>query len=139
MPQRLETHERGAKVSPARAFVAGGLALAALGGAGGGVYFGLLSQSDAKTAGKLKDSLNSGSNACYRVTSTTCTALSNAAHDQGEHKTWSDRFYVASGVLAASAIATWFLWPRPSGSRTALHVAPAIGSGGLTLDVAAEF
>jgi hypothetical protein len=118
--------------------------VAALGGAGIasiflGVYFGLASQSNANDV-KGYQAAN-GSSACAHITpqnSQLCTTWNDAVNAQNKDAALSDGFYVAGGLLAAGAVATWFLWPKSSTSASATIV-PVVGPGGAGLTAVGSF
>jgi len=108
--------------------------VAALGGAGVasiflGVYFGLASQSNANDVKGYQ--ATNGPSACATITpmnSALCNTWNSAVNSQNRDNALSDGFYVAGGLLAAGAVATWFLWPK-SASASATIV-PVVGPGG---------
>jgi hypothetical protein len=104
----------------------GGLAVASI---AVGVYFGVQSRNDANAAAKDRNAVNDSS-ACASVMSSACSALNDAVQGQNRDATASAAFYIAGGVLAVGAVATWFLWPRSANrSMAALWIAPSIAPG----------
>ncbi len=120
------------------------ITVASLGAAGAasifvGVYFGLAAQSDANDV-KGYQSAN-GSSYCATITATnskTCSTWNSTVNSQNRDAAVSDGFYVAGGLLAAGAVATWFLWPRGSTSPSATIV-PVVGPGGAGLTAVGSF
>jgi hypothetical protein len=109
-PERAATPQ-GSSTSRAVAVVLVGTVAAV--SIGLGAYFALQSQSEASTADGFRR-LNSSSY-CAQVTSANsavCTQWNDAVQSQGRDATLSNVLYVAGGVLAAGAVATWFLWPK---------------------------
>jgi hypothetical protein len=96
-----------------------------------GVYFGVQSRNDADKAATYRS--QNGSSTCVSPMGgavATCTAWNNAVQAQNREATASAAFYIAGGVLAAGAVATWFLWPRSANRSTAaLWIAPSIAPG----------
>lgn len=97
-----------------------------------GVYFGVQSRNDANKAATYR-SENPPDTCASPVSSTLvplCSAWNNAVQGQNREETASVAFYIAGGVLAAGAVATWFLWPRSADrSRAAFWVAPSVAPG----------
>jgi hypothetical protein len=98
------------------------LALVAAGtvSVGLGVFFGLQSQSENRTANGIVSAAlmtHGGDGACTGRPSgdyvQKCPSLSSARDAQNRDAVISDVFYVAGGALALGAIATWLLWPKP--------------------------
>jgi hypothetical protein len=120
------------------------ITVASLGGAAAasvflGVYFGLAAQSDANDV-KGYQSAN-GSSACATITSQNsklCSTWNSTIDSQNRDAAVSDGFYVAAGLLAAGAVATWFLWPKGSTSPSATIV-PVVGPGGAGLTAVGSF
>jgi hypothetical protein len=104
----------------------------AVAGLGLGVLFGLQSQSDASTATAFRSKYPS--DACAKPTSAmsgTCAQWNDAVKGQNREATLSNVFYVAGAVLAAGAVATWFLWPKETrgGVSWVLPVVSPAGGG----------
>ena len=79
-------------------------------GIGLGAFFGLESQSDKSDAATLRGGVPS--NGCPTPsTNMTCQSLSDKVDAQNRDALVSDIMYVAGGVLAAGAVATFLLWP----------------------------
>ena len=108
-----------------------------------GVYFGLASQSNANQVRGYQ--ANNSSTECSHVTSanaTLCTNWNNALNAATRDTVVSDGFYVASGLLAAGAVALWFLWPRGSANEPAASTAvvvPVVGPGGVGMSAVVRF
>ena len=115
-----------------------------------GAYFTIQAQSDESTSGAFREQY--GKSACYRVTSSLCSQWNDALQAQSRDATLSDVFWVAGGVLAVGAAATWFFWPNdakragepssdgPSRSLSAtLRWMPTLGRGGGGLSVTGRF
>jgi hypothetical protein len=143
--------DQGSSTSRAVAVVALGTVAAA--SIGLGAYFGLQSQSEAGTADGFRKLTNSSSY-CAQVTSANsavCTQWNDAVQSQGRDATLSNVFYVAGGVLAAGAVATWLLWPKdpkvsygpsatPGGRpRLALRLVPIVETSGAGIGAAGHF
>jgi hypothetical protein len=100
-------------------------AVAALGGAAlvavaVGVYLGIKSQHDADRASQLRQDAGNASNSCVGgPASASCSDLDQTVHDQDREAIASDALYVTAGVLAAGAVAAWFLWPKRAASHAA--------------------
>jgi hypothetical protein len=61
-------------------------------------------------------------------TFTECANLNRTVSDQNREAVASDALYVSAGVLAAGAVAAWFLWPkRPPTAEAQVWVAPSLG------------
>jgi len=113
--------------SPARTITTASLGGAAVVAIGLGIYFGLQSRSEASSVNGYLS--GHGSSYCTVQTATnssTCTQWNNAYQAQNRDGVVSDVAYVAGGVLAAAAAATWFLWPRES-RGSAAWVLPEAG------------
>lgn len=104
-----------------------------------GVIYALRSQSDANDATALRN--GQGDASCQGSDTPRCNSLRSAVSAQSTDTGWATGFYVAGGVLAAGAVATWFLWPRsqaPSAPATATFV-PSAGPNGAGLTVVGSF
>jgi hypothetical protein len=113
----------------------GGAAVVSL---GLGVYFGLQSQSQASTARGYRQEY--GASYCAALTAgAPCPAWNDAVDAQNRDATLSDVFYVAGGVLAAGAVATWLLWPRETKGAGRAWVVPAVGARGAGIGAAGIF
>lgn len=105
----------------------GGLALVS---GGLGLAFGVASNNDANNAASLRTQ-----NPSCAAPTTGCQQLASAVNAQHSDHVTSEGFWIGSAVLAAGAVAAWFLWPRSadgSGSAAAvsLHVVPTAGPAG---------
>jgi hypothetical protein len=115
---------------------------AALGGAavvavGLGAYFGLQSRSNAETAQRYRD-MNGQAACANSMPPSFCGAWDSAVQAQNRDATASTILYVGAGVFAASAVATWFLWPR--GNRgTSAWLLPEVGPAGAGLGAGGRF
>jgi hypothetical protein len=80
-------------------------------GIGLGAFFGLQSQNDKSDAAGLRSGVSSSG--CQTPSaSMTCQQLSDKVDAQNRDALVSDILYVAGGVFAAGAVATFFLWPN---------------------------
>jgi hypothetical protein len=131
-PPAVVPPSEGAAPKPAafngtpRAITVIGVGAAAVGAAALGVAFGLQSQSSANTAAQLR---GNDPSACAGVDSASCSQLKDAVDAQNRNATLSAVFYVSSGVLAASALAAWLLWPTGSAPSKA-SIVPALAPAG---------
>jgi len=113
--------------SPARTITTASLGGAAVVAIGLGIYFGLQSRSEASSVnGYLSGHGSSYCTVPTAMNSSTCTQWNNAYQAQNRDGVVSDVAYVAGGVFAAAAVATWFLWPRES-RGSAAWVLPEAG------------
>jgi tetratricopeptide (TPR) repeat protein len=103
----------------ARTITVAVLGAAAVGSVVGGVLFGVQSQNDANQIASYQHQY--GSSYCSQVQNDPCAKWNSTKDDQNRSFYWSTGLYVAGGVLAAGAVATWFLWPHPSEPRSALR------------------
>jgi hypothetical protein len=109
-----------------------------------GAFFALQSQSDQSTAQGFRRN-NPSSSYCYPPPvadrSAACAAWNNAVQTQSNDFTLSSVFYAAGGVLAAGALATWFLWPKASSTADGASVGliPAAGPAGPGLSAVGRF
>jgi hypothetical protein len=111
-----------------------GAASAAL--VGVGAYFALQSQNEANTVDRYRSSY--GPSWCFQSTSDPCGPWNDAVQAQSRDATASNVLYVAGGVLAAGALATWFLWPK---ATTSAAVGPslAVSASGTALYATGHF
>jgi hypothetical protein len=91
-----------------------------------GLAFGIVSNNDASTASNLRQQ----NPACLGSTSPGCQQLASTTSSQHSAYVTSEGFWIGAGVLAVGAVATWFLWPRPSASASAFQIVPTAGPGG---------
>jgi hypothetical protein len=125
--------------SPARTITTASLGGAAVVAIGLGIYFGLQSRSEASSVnGYLSDHASSYCTAQATASSSTCTQWNNAYQAQNRDGVVSDVAYVAGGVFAAAAAATWFLWPRES-HGSAAWVLPEAGPSSAGLRAGVSF
>jgi tetratricopeptide (TPR) repeat protein len=125
-----------AGISTARIVTVAALGGLALVGVGLGINFGLSSSDNASEAQAFRATYPS--NYCStpaNAASTTCTQWNDAVRAQDRDLALSEGFYIAGAVLAAGAVATWFLWPKQS----AAVVVPSVGPAGAGLDVVGRF
>jgi hypothetical protein len=111
------------------------ITVTALGGAavvagGLGVYFALQSQSKASTADGYRATNPPGACATAPPASI-CQDWNDAVDAQNHFATASNVLYVSGAVLAAGAVATWFLWPKGNASPAAgsAQLMPLAGPG----------
>jgi hypothetical protein len=112
---------------------AGGAALVF---AGLGVVFALRSQSDANDASALRSGQPDSS--CQGLSTGRCASLKNAVDAQSSDTALAVGLYATAGVLAAGAVATWFLWPKPAASARA-SIAPLANANAAGLQVVGSF
>jgi hypothetical protein len=103
--------------SLAKIITVAGLGGTALLGVGLGAVYALRSQNDANDAATLRQGQSDSS--CQGSNSQRCASLASAVQSQSTDKGLATGFYITGGVLAAGAIATWFLWPRPQSAPAA--------------------
>jgi hypothetical protein len=103
---------------------------------GVGVYFAVQSQSEANTANGYLNRV--GPSGCFQSSVDPCQALFDARDAQSRDSTISNVFYVAGGVLAAGAVATWFLWPNTP-ARTSAARTLTFGASGTVLRLMGSF
>jgi hypothetical protein len=125
-------------VMSARHVVAASVALGALAAAGTGVYFLLQSNHDKSTAEGMRAGALSSPNACFNPAASVadqCQALNNAVHSQHDDMNVATGLFIGAGVLAAGAVATWFLFPRAHADEApaTVSVAPLHGGAGFVL------
>jgi hypothetical protein len=97
-----------------RHLTAAGLLVAGLGAAGVGLYFSVRAGQDGQSAANLRGSLPTS--ACTGASTPSCQSLADTVQSQHSETNAATGLFVGAGVLAAGAIATWFLWPGQSGS-----------------------
>lgn len=92
-----------------------------------GLGFGIASSNDSSTATTLRQQNPN----CAGFTTAGCQRLQSTTQAQHDEHVTSEVMWIVSGVLAAGAVATWFLWPKPSQSASAgVHVVPVASAGG---------
>lgn len=126
----------------ARHVVAASAAVGALAAAGVGVYFILQSNSDKSTAEGLRNGALSGSSTCTNPGASlvaSCQKLSNTVHSQHDEMNVATGLFIGAGVLAAGAVATWFLWPRAHADEPQTSGAIVPIPGGASLSVSGSF
>jgi hypothetical protein len=122
--------------SSTKLIVSGSLAGLAVVSAGVGLVFGLQSISKGNDAASLN--AQAGSTNCPAAGATICNGLKNDYDAQKTDSTLASVFYVAGGVLAAGAVATWLLWPQSSKTESG-WIAPSFGPGSLGMAAGARF
>lgn len=101
-----------------------------------GVAFGIASSNDASTATTLRQQNPS----CAGFTTPGCQQLQSTTQAQHDEHVASEVAWVFSGVLAAGAVATWFLWPKPvAGASAGVRVVPVVSAGGSGLTLVGRF
>ncbi|MGA3123272.1 MAG: hypothetical protein ABSF69_21070 [Polyangiaceae bacterium] len=112
--------------SPARAITVSALGAGAVVAAGIGVYLGLASQSDANHAATDRSQLT-GNSSCFGLsTNPSCTNLNDAVRAENRAATGSTTLYVTAAILAAGAVATWFLWPKGENGPQLAWILPEV-------------
>jgi hypothetical protein len=120
-----------ASLNPAKVITVTAIGGAAVIAAGLGVVFAIRSQSDAKDANNLRG--GQGDASCQPSTTGRCASLKNAVDAQSSDTSWAVGWYATAGVLAAGAVATWFLWPNARSARATLVPLTGPSTAGLTL------
>jgi hypothetical protein len=101
-----------------------------------GLGFGIASSNDASIATTLRQQNPN----CAGITTPGCQQLQSTTSAQHDEHVASEVAWIASGVLAAGAIATWFLWPKPAQSAsTGVRVVPVVSAGGSGLAAVGRF
>jgi hypothetical protein len=117
-------------------------ALGVLGVAGlvGGGYFLAQSGSQSSTASGLRAGIPSYQ-CMLTPSSSTCQQLSSAVSTEHGDTTAGAALLIGGGVLLASAIVTWLVWPKPAESPTTgvRWIAPAVGASAAALAVGGAF
>ncbi|MBV9946524.1 MAG: hypothetical protein JOZ69_06730, partial [Myxococcales bacterium] len=115
-----------------------GVSTAAVASVALGVYFALQSQSEKSTSDAFRASYREGG--CFRTPgSTPCTQWNDAVQAQSRDAALSNGFYIGGGVLAAAAVATWFLWPEDHRRARAAVLTPSLGPTGAGFIAAGRF
>jgi hypothetical protein len=101
--------------------------------AGLGLGFGVASSNDADTANTLRTQNPSCAGAA--ASSAGCQQLQSVTDSQHSEHVLSTAFWVTGGVLAAGAVAAYFLWPRASANgavsaSSSVSFVPGVGPGG---------
>lgn len=92
-----------------------------------GLGFGIASSNDASSAATLRQQNPN----CAGFTSAGCQQLQSTTQAQHDEHVTSEVAWIVSGVLAAGAVATWFLWPKPAqGASAGVRVVPTASAGG---------
>jgi hypothetical protein len=109
--------------------------LAVLAGAMG-LGYGIASSNDASSAATLRQQNPN----CTGFMTQGCQQLQSTTQSQHDEHVMSEAMWIASGVLAAGAVATWFLWPKPSqGTSAGVRVVPVVSAGGSGLVAVGRF
>jgi hypothetical protein len=115
---------------------------------GVGVFFGLQSQSEKSTADGILANpqpagLNGNASACHAPDASTnpmCQNLSDTRDAQNRDAVLNEVLYVAGGVLAAGAVASWFLWPKRQEEHVSkAWIVPTLGPGHAGVGVGGAF
>lgn len=88
-----------------------------------GAYFALQTQGEANTAAGFRQQYGNGG--CFNVTSPVCTEWNGTKQAQGRDASLSNAFYIAGGILAVGAVATWFLWPKEGAGADRTSATPS--------------
>jgi hypothetical protein len=111
---------------------------AAVVGIGAGILLGTEAHSHSTDADTLRATI--GSQGCANSSNPSCAQLASDVSSANSDSTASKVLYVAGGVLAVGAIATWFLWPKAaSGSGASAMVVPIVGRDGGGMGVVGRF
>ncbi|HTQ47061.1 MAG TPA: hypothetical protein VMI75_30105 [Polyangiaceae bacterium] len=109
--------------------------LAVLAGAMG-LGFGVASSNDSSSADKLRQQNPN----CSGFTTPGCQQLQSTTQSQHDEHVASEVAWIASGVLAAGAVATWFLWPKSTqGTSAGVRVVPTVSASGTGLVAVGRF
>jgi hypothetical protein len=103
-----------------------------------GLGFGIASSNDASTATKLRQQNPN----CAGSTTAGCQQLQSTTQAQHDEHVTSEVMWIAGGVLAVGAVATWFLWPKPSQGASAsagVRIVPVVSAGGSGLVAVGRF
>lgn len=101
-----------------------------------GLGFGIASSNDASTAATLRQQNPS----CNGFTTPGCQQLQSTTQAQHDEHVTSEAMWIVGGVLAAGAVATWFLWPKaPQGASAGVRVVPVVSTAGSGLTVVGRF
>jgi hypothetical protein len=112
---------------------AGGLAVVS---AAFGLAFGISSSNDANSAASLQQQISQQKPPQVpncTVTTPACGTLATTRSSEHSAYVTSEGFWIASGVLAAGAVAAWFLWPQSPPSWNAagrIQLVPTATPGG---------
>jgi hypothetical protein len=133
-PQAPTTPREGQDAKPegeskARGIVTISIAAGAVIALGLGATFLVMSSSSGNDATRVRESIGGDSSSCTNSTSAACVSLRDDAHAQTTDGQVAVGAFIAGGVLAAGAAATWIFWPHGhSGSASAAvsRVAPLL-------------
>jgi hypothetical protein len=117
-----------------RIVVTATLAGAAVAGVALGAVFWSNAQQDSDRAASLRTGPPSSS-ACVNGVSTACTALGSAVDSEVSNKNLATGFWIAGGVSAGAALASWFLLAPKEAQTNAALVTPQVSprSAGCTI------
>ena len=104
-----------------------------------GAYFAVQSKNNQHTAENFL--VANGPSRCFQPTpeaAAMCSEWNDAVNAQGRDATLSEAMYIAGGVFAVGALATWFLWPRESKAAAVVPV-PVVGAAGAGLGAVGRF
>jgi hypothetical protein len=93
-----------------RHIVVGALGLGALVALGTGIGFTVQANKKGQSAANMRNGL--APNACLGADTTLCQSLADAVQAQHSDMNAATGLFVGAGVLAAGAVASWFLWPN---------------------------
>jgi hypothetical protein len=122
--------------------VSASVGLGALAAAGTGIYFLLRSNHERSTADGLRTGALASSSACSNPAASvaaSCRSLHNTVESQHTEMNVATGLFIGAGALAASAVATWILWPKAHSSepQTTGSVVPL--PGGAALQISGRF
>jgi hypothetical protein len=135
-PEKPKPAEPQSDFPIARTLVTAGIGLGAVGLAIGGVVTAGDARSHRDAAAASIASLPSyGCN----TPSAACSRAQDERAAQDSSRTTSIILYIASGALAAGAVATWLLWPSPRGKTTGIWISPAVAPSAGGVNVVGRF
>jgi hypothetical protein len=97
--------------------IAAAAGLGALVAAASGIALIVQSNSNASTASGLRDQLGSQHACTDNPSSAACASLNGAVSAQHTDTNVATGLFVGAGVLAAGAVAVWFVWPKPKATE----------------------
>jgi hypothetical protein len=116
-PEEAEKPPLPEAVLSARHVTAAAMMLGALAAGGTGLAFVLMSNSNANTAAGYRAKLDSSTVCGGGTPPPDCGPLSNAANAQHTDMNIATGLFVGAGVLLASSVTAWFVWPKPHASE----------------------
>jgi hypothetical protein len=125
-----------------RHVVSASVAIGALAAAGTGVYFLLRSNQDKSSAAGMRVGDLSNTSACASPApslAASCQSLDNLVTSQHNEMNVATGLFIGAGVLAAGAVASWFLWPKAHASEPQTTGAVVPLPGGAALQVSGSF